>query len=183
VWKVLAMACFCRNLVMRSRLALRCGFLLSIVIVGICAVNFGCKRRCHLVEPELPQVITNRMHDAAYVRSLQENSTRQMAAAHKRESVSARQKACVERVKATLAEGAGEEELKAALQKDAEWVELEAEASKAADALQKAQEDAKNLIRARMEAEAQAIKDVQGGKARAVEMTGAAGDLKKGIDK
>lgn len=165
------MVCFFGVLAMRGRLRrrsmlFRC-FLLSTVIVSICAVNSGCKRRGQPVEPELPQVITNRMHDAAYVRSLQENSTRQMAAAHKRESVAERQKACAERVKTALAEGAGEEDLQAALQKDAEWMELEAEAREAADAMQKAREDAKTLIRARMDAEARAVKDVQGGKAAA----------------
>lgn len=169
--KDLVMVGFCGVLVVKWRPKLRPelwrGFLLSTVIVILCAVICGCKRRGQPSAPELPQVITNRMHDAAYVRSLQENSTRQMAAAHMRESVAARQQACAERVRAALAEGAGEEDLKAALQKDAEWGELEAEARKAAEAMQKAREDAKALIRARMDAEAQAVKDVQGGKAAA----------------
>ena len=139
--------------------------LLSTVV--LCVLACGCRRRVQPVVPEVAQVVTNRMQDAAYVRALRENSTRQMSGARARELVAARQKVCAERVKASLAEGADDEVLKAALQKDAEWVALEAEAKQAADALLKAQEDAKRLIRARMEEEAQAVKDVRSGKARA----------------
>lgn len=144
--------------------ALHCVLLSTVIFCGLVC---GCRRSVRPVEPELAQVVTNRMQDAAYVRALHENSTRQMAGARARNHLAARQKACAERVKASLAEGADDEALKAALQKDAEWAALEAEAKQAADALLKAQEDAKRLIRARMEEEAQAIKDVRSGKASA----------------
>ena len=162
------MSCFSNDGVLTRRqnkrlAAWRC-WLLSTVI--LCFFVCGCKRRGRSAEPELEQAVTNRMQDAAYVQSLHENRDRQMANAYAREKVASRQKACVERVKASLPENADEASLKAALQKDSEWVELEARAQKVVVTEQQAQEDAKMLIRGRLEEEAQAIKDVQSGKAR-----------------
>lgn len=169
--KELIMGGFSRDGVLKTRQKMRAealgGWLLSTVI--ICLFVAGCKRRGQPTEPELAQVVTNRMQDAAYVQALHANRDLQMANAYAREQVTARQRACVERIRATLPENADDETLQAALQKDPEWAELEAESQKVAAAALQAQEDAKFLIRARLQEEEQAIKDVQSGKAKVAE--------------
>ncbi|MDD4101814.1 MAG: hypothetical protein PHU80_04190 [Kiritimatiellae bacterium] len=145
-----------------------CGWLVS-TVVFCCFLFFGCKRRNETAEPELPLVQTNRAADAVYIEGLKDGAFRQMAQARERVRIAASQQECMERVRAALPEDAGDEALRAALGKDEEWLRLEAEAKTAAEALARIQSEAKAMMRARMDAEAQAVQDVRGGKARAIE--------------
>ena len=76
----------------------------------------------------------------------------------------------VEQVRATLPPDVDEEALMAALAKNAEWQALAAKAQEQRDLDKKILEEANTVIRARALEEAQAIKDVEAGKVRALDV-------------
>lgn len=144
----------------------------AVSMAFVCLVVAGCKRKAVVTQASpapLLSVITNRMNDATYVNALQANRSEQSNKAKQQVDVSRQLQVCVRRVQATLATGADESVLKAALSNDQEWVSL----SKKAEGLQEDERQtviaARELIRKRMQDEAQAVKAVEEGRAKAVD--------------
>ena len=131
----------------------------------------GCRRRAQLVEPVAakPEVITNRMADATYVRALKENQVWQRQKAQERNKIVAQMQVLLEKAKATLPADANNEALKAELAKDPAWRALEAENQRLVDELQQVLTRARETIHQRLLTEQRDVQAVAEGRAVAVD--------------
>ncbi len=145
--------------------AVVCMAIVSTVFTGL--FSSGCKKKApeEAPQPRRESVYTNRMNDAAYVGALQSNRTQQAVQARERNELLRQLKACQERVKAGLTAGLDEAALQAALAGDPEWQRLSARKSEAEGRIQATLQEARETVRKRMEAEAQAVRAVAEGKA------------------
>ena len=151
--------------------AMVCMAIVSIVFAGL--ISSGCKKTAEpKLEPKLEPVFTNRMNDVAYLETLKESRTVQGEQARARQSVSRQMKACEARVKATLPAGADAAALKAKLAGDPEWQKLLEQAAQIDGRIEATLIEARETIRKRMEAEAQAAKAVAAGRAKALDQAG-----------
>lgn len=156
-----------KNVIKGARLTGRIAFL---SIVFVCLTGPGCKRKAApVVEPELPRVFTNRMHDVTYVEALKENMGAQREQAAKRNDVVEKMTAMIERARKSLPEGADDEAVKAELAKSAEWRELEAQNARLIGEIEKTLAQARETVRQRMLAEADDLKAVADGRAVAAQ--------------
>jgi type IV secretory pathway VirB10-like protein len=146
-------------------------FAVALSMVFVCLVASGCKKKVKPTVPAAPleSVITNRMNDPAYLDTLKKNRDEQTRVANARAGVSKQIEACKARVKASLPEQADEAALKAALAKDQEWQGLAKQADEMKEEDRQTVMSAREAARKRIEAEAQAVKAVSEGKAKAVD--------------
>lgn len=152
--------------------AVVCMAIVSTVFVVL--FSAGCKKKADEkpVGPKpskLESVYTNRMNDVGYVASLRSNRVEQSVQAKERYALTVQIKACEERVKAALPAGADEAAFKAALANDPDWQKLVARKAEADGRIRSTLLDARETIRKRMEAEAQAAKAVAEGKAEPID--------------
>ncbi|MEI7901466.1 MAG: hypothetical protein WCK89_14545 [bacterium] len=139
----------------------------------VCLFLAGCKKRPPLdaKAPLLESVLTNRMHDAAYLGALKKNREVQTVKAGERNVIVTQMQACIERVKATLPKDADEATLKAALAKDAEWCKLEPQNARMIGEIEQVLGEARQTVRQRMLEESRAVKAVAAGQAKAADQT------------
>ena len=104
--------------------AVRLGTAFLSIVFSLFFLN-GCSKRRPPAEEALPEVITNRMADAAYRAELAELRREQTRLAGGRAEVVEQMRVMVERARATLPEGADDAAVKAVLVKDPEWNRLE----------------------------------------------------------
>jgi len=156
-------------------------------MVIVCLFAVGCKKKGQPATPAAPveSVITNRVHDAAYLDSLKKGREFQTKLAAGRAEVSKRMAACRARVSAALPKDAVEAAVNAALEKDSEWQGLVKQFEELVQKDQKSLAEVRDSVRARLQEEARAIKAVADGKAKAVDTAapltdqGSKADLKK----
>lgn len=143
---------------------------LSILFVAVLG-DTGCKRKASEPsvpeEPGLPVVYTNRMDDASYVGALMTNRAAQKQFAGERGRVLEKMAPFIEKARAALPADAPDNEVRAYLDnlKDPEWDALVAENKRLVGALDQTLEDARAVVRRRIQAERQALQDVEEGKA------------------
>lgn len=139
----------------------------------VCLFSAGCKKRAPAeVQKPLASVITNRLNDAAYLDTLKQSRQDQMVKAAALRAVVAEMEACRERVKGLLPAGADDAALELALTKDETWQKLKAQCEQAQKEDLQTMEAAREKVRQRLADEAQAVKAVAEGKAKATDQTG-----------
>ncbi|MCL1920684.1 MAG: hypothetical protein FWG50_06340 [Kiritimatiellaeota bacterium] len=122
----------------------------------------GCKKK--------EKVFLDRANDTAYIASLYDQHEIQKTVAMRRMETSRQMTQCVMRVRSALPQGSGgDEALADALAADAEWQRLEALAQEQDEEAVRVWEDARMLMQRRILAEAQAARDVEAGKAVAMD--------------
>lgn len=167
------MSDFCE---VKGRVSQRSGVRTLFCVVGVstaflCLSLMGCKKRTAPApkgpDASLPEVITNRMADAAYRSALSENRREQMRKAGVRAEVVEKMKALVAQARAKLPKEADDAAVKAELAKDAVWRELEAKNQAMIEEIGTTLSKGRELLRQRMLAEKRDIEAVKEGKARA----------------
>jgi len=140
-------------------------------MVFVCFWGAGCKKRSGGGKGSVQSVITNRMDDAAYRKTLDENRKVQTAKAGERSVVVEQMKALVEQAKAKLPAGADDEAVKAFLAKDEAWQKLEAKNKQLIGEIEQTLAEARQAVQKRMLEESRAVKAVAEGKAKAAAQT------------
>lgn len=142
----------------------------SVLFLLCCGLLFAGGCGCWKQKGEaLPEVYTNRVNDTAYIDSILTNHFRQVAVGQARLQTAGLMTQCVLRVRAALPPDADEEALEAALEADDAWQKLVALAQKQDAESVKIYNEGVEGIRIRMLEEQQALRDVQAGKATAVD--------------
>jgi len=119
--------------------------------------------------PPLPEVYTNRANDLVYLDQLLDLRERQMEVGYAQMEIAQQMTQLVERVTAMYPQGIGEDALQSALAEDPAWQDLAAQEKAQTELAAQVWEESRDFIRNRMLQQMQAEKDVQDGKAKAVD--------------
>jgi len=144
----------------------------------LCGGCGGCKGK----KAPIPEVYVNRANDDAYINQLLEMRKRQIEVAEVQVAIARQMTQHVERVRATFPQGVGDDTLAAALAEDSTWKGLEARAKAQAELANQIWEEDRDAIRDRMLEQGQAEREVQRGRARAIDKPDGP-DVAKAADK
>ena len=139
----------------------------SVLVIFAIVVLAGCSKRKETVKQD--EVYTNRANDKKYIASLMTNRQQQVQEGNARLAVSMKMTQCVTRVRTILPADVTTEALTKALAADSEWTSLAEQSKKLEAAANATMQQARNLIRQRMQEELSAQQAVAEGKAKAID--------------
>jgi hypothetical protein len=140
-----------------------------VLVIFAIVVLAGCSKRKEKETVKQDEVYTNRANDKKYIASLMTNRQQQVQEGNARLAVSMKMTQCVTRVRAILPADVTTEALTKALAADSEWTSLAEQSKKLEAAANATMQQARNLIRQRMQEELSAQQAVAEGKAKAID--------------